>query len=144
MMSHEVALAMLKQNEHWLLQLRDNSDNIIFPGHWGLFGGHLDKGETPQQAVHRELMEELGWRPLIPLKYWFTDVNDSNIAHIFLGELGVPIGTLELKEGEDLKLTNLKEILTGMVWSEKIGEQRPIAPRLHIVIERLMNEINEK
>jgi len=23
---------------------------IVYPGHWGLFGGHLEANETPEQA----------------------------------------------------------------------------------------------
>ena len=54
-MSSAVALAMLKRDDRWLLQLRDDISTIIAPGHWGLFGGHLEPGETPAEAVQREL-----------------------------------------------------------------------------------------
>ena len=65
-MPYEVALAMLQRNGLWLLQLRDDIDSIIYPGHWGLFGGHLDPGETPVQALMRELQEEISWAPATP------------------------------------------------------------------------------
>ena len=41
-MKREVALAVLERDEAWLLQLRDDLETILYPGHWGLFGGHLD------------------------------------------------------------------------------------------------------
>jgi ADP-ribose pyrophosphatase YjhB (NUDIX family) len=45
-----------------LLQLRDGyAPN--FPNHWGLFGGHMEAGETPDVAVWRELAEELQLTP---------------------------------------------------------------------------------
>ena len=54
-MTESVALAMLQRNSCWLLQLRDDIDTILYPGHWGLFGGHVEAGEAPEQAVLREL-----------------------------------------------------------------------------------------
>ena len=55
-MAVEVALAMLHRDGRWLMQLRDEIPTIVAPGCWGLFGGHLDPGETPEQALRRELM----------------------------------------------------------------------------------------
>ncbi|MFM7315162.1 MAG: NUDIX domain-containing protein, partial [Cyanobium sp.] len=49
-MTVEVALAVLEQRGRWLIQLRDDIAGIVAPGCWGLFGGHLDPGETPEQA----------------------------------------------------------------------------------------------
>ena len=59
-MAVEVALAMLQREGRWLMQLRDEIPTIVAPGCWGLFGGHLEPGETPEQALRRELMEEQG------------------------------------------------------------------------------------
>ena len=43
-----------------MLQKRDNSPNIRFPGSWTLFGGVVEKEESPDQAIYRELQEETG------------------------------------------------------------------------------------
>lgn len=43
----------------YLLQLRDAKAEIFFPGQWGCFGGAMEKGETEDGALARELHEEL-------------------------------------------------------------------------------------
>jgi predicted dehydrogenase/8-oxo-dGTP pyrophosphatase MutT (NUDIX family) len=43
----------------YLLQRRDPLPQIFYPDHWGCFGGAIDDGETPDEALRRELREEL-------------------------------------------------------------------------------------
>ena len=33
----------------------------LFPNTWDIVGGHLEEGETPEQAMRREVFEETGW-----------------------------------------------------------------------------------
>ena len=139
-MTYAVALAMLQRDGQWLLQLRDDIDTIIYPGHWGLFGGHLDPGETATEAVMRELQEEIDWRPQKPLELWFSHDNGIRVAHVFRGSLDVPLDQLQLLEGQDLKLVSLEQLQCGTVWSDHCREERPIAPGLQIVIERLISD----
>ncbi|MEU6973595.1 NUDIX hydrolase [Kitasatospora aureofaciens] len=43
-----------------LLHLRDDLDGVAWPGHWSLLGGGCDPGESPAEAIVRELDEEAG------------------------------------------------------------------------------------
>ena len=54
-----VAALLVLEDGRYVLQLRDDVEGIFYPGHWGCFGGAVDAGEGPAQALRRELKEEL-------------------------------------------------------------------------------------
>ena len=60
-----------------LLQYR-NKDNKWNQDSWGEFGGQIEEGETPEEAVKRELKEELGIE-LVDLKFF-----KKNFLNIFI------------------------------------------------------------
>ena len=120
-----VTLAIIHQNGKYLMQLRDNIPTIVHPGVWGLFGGHLEPGETPEAGLKRELIEEINYhvQQLSELGCYL----ECNVSrHLFSCPLIVSIDELELNEGWDLGLLTPAEIEQGYGYSHKAKESKPI------------------
>jgi 8-oxo-dGTP diphosphatase len=97
--------AIILENDkgEFLLALRDNKPGIPFPDHWDLIGGHVEDGETPEEALIREVKEELD----IDLKEYafykkyecLTGDVYENIKYIYKGKINIPIEEVTLLEG---------------------------------------------
>lgn len=138
----EVAIAILQQGDQFLLQLRDNNPAIVYPGQWAFFGGHLEPNETPEQALWRELMEEIGYRP--PQVRLFKSYASSDaiaVRHVFHAPLTVSIEALTLTEGWDLGLLTPLQIQQGECYSVQARRVCPIGqPHRQILLEFLKQE----
>jgi 8-oxo-dGTP pyrophosphatase MutT (NUDIX family) len=131
----EVAVAILYQDNQFLMQLRDDLPTIIYPGHWAFFGGHIEPGEDPYAAVQRELLEEISYSPprLMPFKRWD---DGSVIRHFFHAELTVALAALQLQEGQDMGLCSVADIQRGYKYSPVVGEDRPLgAPHQWMLLQ---------
>ena len=112
-----VALAVLYRQGRFLLQLRDNIPGIRYPGHWGLFGGHLEPGETPEDALKRELVEEIGYTPQVVSAFGLY--SDSEVVrHVYHAPLTVELNALVLGEGWDMGLFTPEQIRADNCYSE--------------------------
>jgi 8-oxo-dGTP diphosphatase len=135
-MTLQIAVAVLERQGLWLLQLRDDIEGIVHPGTWGLFGGHLDPGETPEQALRRELLEEIHW-VAGEVNPWFAHEEPQRVLHVFRVPLEVSLQQLELREGQDMVLAELEQLRKGSVWSPKRQQWRPLAPSLQLALAKL-------
>lgn len=121
----EVAIAIIHQKDKFLMQLRDDLPNILFPGHWGFFGGHIEPQENADIGIKRELQEEINHIPKNITLFESTE-DERVIRHFYQAELTVPIEQLQLNEGQDMGLCNIEDIQRGYKYSEKLGEDRPL------------------
>jgi len=108
--------AIILQNDsgEFFLALRDNKPGIPFPNHWDLIGGHVEEGETPEEALVREVKEELD----IDLKEYsffrkyecLTGDAYENTKYIYTGKINIPIEKVTLLEGERPQYFSREEI----------------------------------
>ena len=89
-------------------------------------GGCIDKGETPEQAVHRELLEETGYEfnAIEQLSVLYANpATGNNLTYCFLATGGKKVKEQSLDHGEEIEvelvsLQELKQLLLG----NKIGQ----------------------
>ena len=104
-MGYSGAILRIKEGKI-LFQLRDKNGRN--PNKWGIFGGGIKKNETPEQAVIRELKEELG---IVTSRSDF--IKEHNIPlvnyHIFQIKLRKIPKKSDLREGKRMKLMTKEE-----------------------------------
>jgi 8-oxo-dGTP pyrophosphatase MutT (NUDIX family) len=113
----EAAVALIMFDDgRYLLQLRDQKPGIFYPGHWGLFGGATEPGESAVATLRRELQEELGLA--VPEAQHVTDFTftfgrlGAITRHFF--EVLLPtsaLAGLRLAEGSEMRAFLPSEIL---------------------------------
>lgn len=96
-------------DDEFLFYRRDDKPGINAPGMIDVIGGNMEEGETPEEALTREVGEELvdeGGAPfhLDEIEHYETFTNDATGEHnIFSAELP-ELPALRLTEGQGLVL----------------------------------------
>ena len=99
-------ILLFDRNNRLIIYLRDAKPDIPFPNHWDLIGGHVEEGETPEQALVRETKEEIG----VELEQWRffrryeCSAGDAypNIKFIYYAGIDRVAADLPLFEGQRL------------------------------------------
>ncbi len=111
-MPRNVALILLyNKDKKFLLQHRAE-DAERLPGYWAFFGGGIEEGETPEQAVKRETVEELGYSlttPRLMMKQHFFRNGEKSEKYVFVEEYNQD-KELILGEGQGMGWFNFSEL----------------------------------
>jgi len=110
-MKIDVAIIILyNEQKRILLQHRAETATRL-PGHWAFFGGKIEAGETPEQAVKREAQEELEYvleAPKEILMYHLPEKYGLGTMHVFMEKYNSS-QKLVLKEGQAMAWKTLAE-----------------------------------
>ena len=141
----KVIIIFLHNNfDSYLLQLRDFKSSIIYPGHWGAFGGAVEEGESPEAAMSRELIEEICYAPEAFNYFRELSKDEGKLKiQIFYSDMSVSLADLCLMEGVDMGLFTREEILSKNLYSNKLKKNFPMVPLLSEVFDEFFEYIAE-
>jgi len=102
-LARRVVVMILHDSKGRILLQHRTDDAPYMPGQWAYFGGGIEQGETPEQALVRESEEELGYTPVRPaciLEQHFDLGGLLAYMYVFLEHYPGDKQVLQLNEGQ--------------------------------------------
>ena len=87
MAERNVSVLILYDSESRILLQHRTKDAPTFPDYWAFFGGGIEEGESAEQAVKRESLEELGYEltgPRLFTAQKFVYKGNEYTKHVFV------------------------------------------------------------
>jgi 8-oxo-dGTP pyrophosphatase MutT (NUDIX family) len=113
-MSKSVVSALLyNPRGQILLQHRDDNPYTVFPGHWGLFSGGVEDGENLEEALDREIWEELEYK-VQHKELWLIAREARATFHMFVVPIDVELEQPRLNEGQGFGYFEIPEALSAL------------------------------
>ena len=103
MTQYKAALIILYNNEKQFLLQHRTKDAVVLPDYWAFFGGGIKEGETPEDAVRREALEELNYKLKEPLFFVEQDFETDAIEghmYVYIEAFDGNKSVLKLQEGQ--------------------------------------------
>ena len=113
-MSKVAAAVIINEDLKVLLQLRDSKKNLRSSGLWSLPGGQIEKFESSETAVKREVFEEtniFSWSPKFLMTLEDSFEPGPPILIDIYGDQIFPPYSIIRGEGQNLKFFDKKELV---------------------------------
>ena len=104
--------------DKFLLQLRDDKQNIKDPNLWGLFGGSIKKNEKPIKALTREVEEEINIK-VYKIKKFCKIFYKKDMMECYIYIININKPRIKLNEGQDFGYFSFEKIISNKVFSKK-------------------------
>ncbi len=116
------------------LVLRDNNPNIAYPNLWNTPGGGIDDGETPREAMLRELKEEIGLDTTEIIDLGTTTYSDGSLVYRFF----IPVTDEQFR---NIHLVSEGQRLDWFTFDEVLALAK--SPYLSVYLETFASDITE-
>lgn len=130
----ETTLCYISRDDCWLMLHRVRKENDNSAGKWIGVGGKIEPGETPEECILREVMEETGLKMTRYEKRarieFYSDIYEDEIMHVYtcteFSRTGSPI-----EDEGDLVWVPIKQVPELNLWEgdriflRKIAEGEP-------------------
>ena len=124
----EVAVGILVRGDGALL-LTSRPPGKPYPGYWEFPGGKLESGETVEQALARELAEEIGVDIVRPQRWKVTEHDYPHaLVRLHWCKVFEWTGSLQMREGQ------------AMAWQHLPLQVQPVLPGAYPVLQWLAQE----
>jgi 8-oxo-dGTP diphosphatase len=103
------SIIFVNDKKQILLFLRDNIPDIPYPNMWDVPGGHIEKFESSEKCIVREMREEMNLT-LDEFELFSKIEFEDRIEYTFWARADFDIEEIELTEGQKLKWFTKDEV----------------------------------
>jgi 8-oxo-dGTP diphosphatase len=119
-MGKSVMLIPVSEDGRLILHLRDDRPGVLHPAHWAGFGGAIEAGESFEEALQREVLEETG--VAITEAEFVTEVTDEvsedgggDLVRIYVSFDKIRLSEIDLGEGAGVASFTFEELDSVML-----------------------------
>lgn len=125
-------ILLLNSNNELLMLLRDDKKGIPYPNMWDIPGGRVESGESPEETIKREMIEEMNLE-LGDIKLFKVYESEDLIDNVFWKRIDLDPGKIKLMEGQKIAYFSRNEL-----------SKLTLAFNYNLVVEEFFNFLSDR